>query len=259
MLHGNFNVLSKHPGRDIGGGATGLGYDRGHMQKAGRGRFTSETWEPKSGTPDGYRPPYAWIIPITAGALSARNNLVGEGDLVGAVAGGKNAEAALSGSGDLTAVGQLIISMAAALSGSGTISGAQMQAFLQLAAALSGAGSVAALLNAKGALLSALAGSGDLDAVATALGTLAAAITVTGDLLTTANIADAILDATDAVETDVTVRQALRIMAAALGGKVSGAETTTITFRNASADDTDRIVATVDVDGNRTAVTLDLD
>ena len=47
--------------------------------------------------------------------------------------------------------------------------------------------------------------------------------------------------------------------AAALGGKVSGAETTTITFRNASADDTDRIVATVDVDGNRTAVTLDLD
>ncbi len=85
------------------------------------------------------------------------------------------------------------------------------------------------------------------------------AIVVTGDALSTANVAAAILDATDGVETGLTLRQALRVIAAATAGKVSGAETTTITFRNALVDDTDRIVATVDVDGNRTAVTLDTD
>jgi hypothetical protein len=43
------------------------------------------------------------------------------------------------------------------------------------------------------------------------------------------------------------------------GGKVSGGGTTTITFANAVADDVDRIVATVDSNGNRTAITYDLE
>jgi hypothetical protein len=60
------------------------------------------------------------------------------------------------------------------------------------------------------------------------------------------------------VETGMTVRQTLRLLAAAMGGKVSGAGTGTITFRSAVADDVDRIVATVDGSGNRTAVTADL-
>jgi hypothetical protein len=51
------------------------------------------------------------------------------------------------------------------------------------------------------------------------------------------------------------LENALRLCLAALGGKVSGAGTTTITFRNAS-DTANRIVATVDADGNRSAVTL---
>lgn len=87
----------------------------------------------------------------------------------------------------------------------------------------------------------------------------ASAITVTGDLLTSANIADVILDDADGVEVGLTVRQALRVIAAAVAGKVSGGGTTTIVFRNALADDTDRITATVDNDGNRTAITLDTD
>lgn len=45
---------------------------------------------------------------------------------------------------------------------------------------------------------------------------------------------------------------------AATGGKVSGGGTTTITFANAVADDVDRIVATVDSSGNRTAITYEL-
>jgi hypothetical protein len=49
----------------------------------------------------------------------------------------------------------------------------------------------------------------------------------------------------------------MRIMFAALAGKVSGAGGGTITIRDAATDTQDRIVATVDSNGNRTAVTLD--
>lgn len=212
-----------------------------------------------SGIPDGYRNQYTWVMPQTSGALGSRNQIFGDGELVGTVAGGVNGEATLAGAGDLTGTGQLIISMVASLVGSGDITSADAVAFLQLAASLAGAGDLAGSLTAIGHAAAALSGAGEATATINALGTLAAQIVVTGDALSTANIAGAILDDVDAVETGLTVRQALRIIAASLAGKVSGGGTTTITFRNASADDTDRIVATVDNDGNRTAITLDVD
>lgn len=60
----------------------------------------------------------------------------------------------------------------------------------------------------------------------------------------------------DAVEGTYTLREMLRMMAAVLFGKASGGGTSIITFRDTS-DATDRVVATVDSNGNRTAVTLD--
>lgn len=70
------------------------------------------------------------------------------------------------------------------------------------------------------------------------------------------SVADALLDRADAIETAWTLRKVTRIAFAALGGKASGLETTTAVYR--SGDDTkNRITATVDVDGNRSAVTLD--
>jgi hypothetical protein len=260
MLIGNYSVLSKHPGRDIGGGATGLGYNRGDRPKTSmmRGAFTSGNWSAKSGIPDGYRAPYAWMLPIKPGAISARNSIVGAGDLTAAVAGGLNAEADLTGSGDLDATGQLIISMVASLVGSGDITNADAVAFLQLAASLAGAGDIAASLNALGAAAAALSGDGEAAATINALGTLAASLVVTGDALSTANVADAILDALNGIEQGLTVREAIRLIAAATAGKVSGAGTSTVTFRSAEADDRDRIIATVDGSGNRTAITTDL-
>lgn len=71
------------------------------------------------------------------------------------------------------------------------------------------------------------------------------------------DIADALLD-DELVESGLTVRGALRIALAALAGKVSGADGSTVTIRDVN-DTTDRIVATVDADGNRTAVTVDPD
>lgn len=52
------------------------------------------------------------------------------------------------------------------------------------------------------------------------------------------------------------LEEAMKICLSALGAKVSGAGTTTITFR-AADDSKDRITATVDTDGNRSSITLD--
>ncbi len=62
---------------------------------------------------------------------------------------------------------------------------------------------------------------------------------------------------TRATEGAVTLEGICRLIAAMLGGKVSGAGTTTERFRNL-ADTKDRVVMTVDVSGNRTQVDLDL-
>lgn len=67
--------------------------------------------------------------------------------------------------------------------------------------------------------------------------------------------ADALLDRTAGIETGLTPRQGLRLMAAALLGEASGMETDTATFRDVN-DTTNRIVATVDEFGNRSSVTL---
>ncbi len=58
------------------------------------------------------------------------------------------------------------------------------------------------------------------------------------------------------VEGSRSLREALRLILAASAGKLSGAGGTTITIRDA-ADTKDRIVATVDANGNRTALVLD--
>lgn len=57
------------------------------------------------------------------------------------------------------------------------------------------------------------------------------------------------------VETGLNARQALSVIAASAAGTLNGAATTTITIDGAGVA-TDRIVATVDANGNRTAVTL---
>jgi len=79
-------------------------------------------------------------------------------------------------------------------------------------------------------------------------------------LLTENAIADGLLDRSDAVESGVTPRQALRAFGAALAGILSGAAGTTVTIKGIgqAADGTTRITATVDANGNRSAVTLNL-
>lgn len=97
------------------------------------------------------------------------------------------------------------------------------------------------------------------DALATLIGDLptnAELATALDPLPTAAENAAALMDLANGIETGLTPRQAMRLMVAALAGKLSGAATTTITIRNVG-DSKDRITATVDADGNRTAVTTD--
>jgi hypothetical protein len=69
-------------------------------------------------------------------------------------------------------------------------------------------------------------------------------------------IADSLLDRTAGVETGLTPRQWFRLAASALFGKASGLATTSAVYRD-FGDSKNRITATVDADGNRTAVTTD--
>lgn len=65
-----------------------------------------------------------------------------------------------------------------------------------------------------------------------------------------------VLDAADGLESGVTVREALRYVAAALAGTLAGAATTTVTIAAIGNAATPRISATVDASGNRSAMTL---
>lgn len=89
-----------------------------------------------------------------------------------------------------------------------------------------------------------------------ASGGITAASIATGAVDADALAADAVDEILDEiVEGSLTLRQAIRIILAALAGKITNANTSTNSFRDV-ADTKNRIVATVDSTG-RTAVTLD--
>jgi hypothetical protein len=83
-------------------------------------------------------------------------------------------------------------------------------------------------------------------------------VSVVGEVVgsfTLGRVADAIWD--EEVDGTVTARQSLRLANSANGAKLSGAATASVAIRDL-ADTKDRVTATVDSDGNRTAVTRDL-
>jgi len=85
---------------------------------------------------------------------------------------------------------------------------------------------------------------------------IATIVTNTTGIPTANQNADALLDRAAGVETGFTLRQTLRLMASVLLGKMSGGGTATEVFRDLG-DTKDRVTATVDASGNRSAVTRD--
>ena len=248
-LIGNYSLLNKSPGLNIGGTT---GNDRANFNKVSdnHNRFVGN-YNNTSATPVGYQMK-GYVQPLKAGG--GRGIAASSGTGVLALAGGRNMEANGSSTGISSAVGAAIASMVASGSavGAGTISMSGLASMVASGSA-TGVGSL---------ILSAIA---SMVANSEAIGTGSAEMTAIGHMeasgggatpLSPEGLAVSLLDEQD-VETGYSVREALRIILAAMGGKVSGAGTSTITFRNVT-DDKDRIIATVDNDGNRTSVTLDV-
>lgn len=97
-----------------------------------------------------------------------------------------------------------------------------------------------------------------LTAIADSTGVTTLLSRVTGTVPTANQNADALLDRTDAVETGMTPRGALRLLTAAEAGDTAGMDTGTITIHNAVANSKVRINATGDASGNRVVTSTDL-
>jgi hypothetical protein len=280
-LIGNRNVAFRVGVRHIGG--TIANYTGAWSVTSRRSRTMSEAFtDRKIAYPVGYLHPYAFDMPLKPGGLSTFNQTTGTGALSATGDRGVNGISALAGTGSLTGTGGLIVSAVAALTGDGALAGAA-NATLAAVAALSGSGTLSGTIGALGGVIAALAGTGTLTAGSYATGTLDAdilpytelspqslAAAVWSALAASSNDAgsmgEKLNDAgsaanpwTETIESGLTAAQAMRLIVAAVAGKLSGAESTTITIRNAVADDTDRIIATVDEDGNRSTITYDLD
>jgi hypothetical protein len=186
------------------------------------------------------------------GALTGAGlNAVGgaTGNSPGICAQGAGTQAGIKATGGGTGDGAAFIG--------GTVSGDGLQL---TAGGIAGSGGVG--LNAANIPAALVDGRMDSSVGAVAAAAITAAAIATGaidaDALATDAvnaIADGLLGRTDGIETSYTLKQALRLILAASAGKLSGAATTTVTIRDVG-DSTNRIVATVDSDGNRSAVTL---
>lgn len=270
-LIGNYSVLNKSPCKWLAGNSTALASGVGvstHAQTRSATNRPSD-WRKFSlqdgstpsvalvyaAKPQGYYPPGAWNLPTEAGGLSVHNLITGDGEITGNLAGGKNASALLDGLGTIVGTGQLVVSGSATITASGDLAG-NVVAALAASAALSASGDLTGTSIATGYMSVVLSGTATLEGIRYAVGFMSANI-APATQLEAAEFSTYVLDQED-VETGLTVRNALRLIAAATAGELSGAAGTTITIRNAVADDKDRIVATVTSEGNRTAITYDL-
>ena len=268
MLWGNYSVLNKGPGRWLGGTSTahasGIGSaqvnTRANWGKTGARRNfavtdgSTDAYELAS-MPGGYGA-RGWLMPITAGGISSHYTARGVAEFSGSIAEGRNLAASFTGLAAFTGTGALVVS------GSGTFAGVaafdgNIIAALAASGTFAGIAAFAGTVLAKGNIAASFTGVGSFTAVRYATGSISGSFSppVT---LEAAGFSSYLLDQED-IESGLTLRQALRLVTAATAGKISGGGTATITIRNAVADGVDRVVATVDTDGNRTAITYDLD
>lgn len=258
-LIGNGSVLNKSPAFLTSGTGAQSGH-AGNFHRSGRHRNREWMFEKSASYPDGYGVPYALKLAQKSSATSvaSQTDIAGVGSISNANAiSARISTADLSGSGAISdaALGQ-IVKAAASISGTGSVSSAALTSISTMSSTLAGSGSISdASMKALIPVSASLSGSASLSPNLKGTGTMTADITPFTDL-SPQSLATQILDSNE-IETNYTLREALRIILASVGGKLSGAETTTVTIRNIT-DDKNRIVATVDSNGNRTAVTYDV-
>lgn len=271
-LIGNQNVINKSYAyfygapASTGAAATGVQFAIGasslikpSFRASQRFYWESPEASPSASHPDGYNIGDAIFAAFTADPvnLSSFTRIDGLGELTATAILARLSEATLSGSGSITqAELAVLVTLAATLAGTGSISQAALQAVNSMAATLSGTGSLTADLSANVPLAATLSGTGSIAGTTnlTGRGRLEADITPFTEL-SPESLASAVMNSS--VETGYNLEAALRLILSAVAGKLSGAPGTTITIKNIT-DGTNRIVATVDSNGNRTAVTYDV-
>lgn len=197
MLLGNYSVLNKNPGRSFGGST--VADTRPNFGKSGpaRGRFYGVgdlAFDEQNATPNGYTPPYSWVIAQVSGGMASYTIISGSGVVSAAnLAGGLNGVAALAGTSSFTAGLQLIVSATAALTGSGAVTG-PLVGVLNAAATLTGAGAFTGSLQALASVVATLTGTGALTVTPRATGDMEADITPFTEL-SPANMAAAVWNA----------------------------------------------------------------
>lgn len=151
MLLGNYNVFNKNPGRAIGGPTDPtLSLKVGGVYNFYLGDHVISGQTDKSSFPDGYRPPYTWLLAPKSGALSSHRQTTITASQVASLAGGLPASGATTITFSQTATGGLIVSG----SGSASITFDAQGTILSIA---SGSGSATITLSGA-ALIGALAG-----------------------------------------------------------------------------------------------------
>lgn len=273
MLLQNQTLLAQYPRRSIGGA---LSLPRSMWGRAERINIFNGGVDALSAVPNGHRDPSAWVLPEKPGMGSAYSGsgAVSTGTATGAQGMTATGTGAATSSG--TATGSAIApgtgSGAATSSGTGTgvgiASGDGIGAAVSTGSATPGAigwGTGSGAATSSGTATAYAIGWGTAtnvsetltaDAVATAVwAALSASNDATGSMGEKLNDAGSASNPwTEVIDGGFTAAELLKLVSAALAGKISGAGTATVTIRDV-ADTTDRIVATVDSNGNRTAVT----
>lgn len=230
---------------------------KGNWIKGGlRNRFVGGVSNIFGAWPSGHLAPSAFILPQSSGAISSTtlssSSITPNVSLIPAY------NLIASGTLELTLTNaQLDQIVSAVVSGSLSIS--VSNALLAAAAGAVASGSMTITVSdaLAGAIFSVTAGSTmaiSPDSDITAIGHMDAEAGGATPL-SPEGLAAAVLSSE--IEVGYSLEQALKLILSAVAGKVSGADTTTITIKNI-LDNKNRIVATVDSNGNRTSLTYDV-
>lgn len=266
-LLGNYTLASKSPGRSFGGNSTAHASGLGQFTPQAPSMFGSSgprrnfalqdlatTARVLTSRPEGYAGA-GYMLPITGGGISSHNAANGVTAWSGAIVEGRNIAGTFDGVAAFEGTGALVVSGVGTFAGVATFEG-NVTAALNGTATFDGIAAFTGTLLAKGNMTGQFAGeasfAGTKRGAGFLSGTFASAVILEAQAFSTY-----LLDAED-IESGLTLRQALRLVAAATAGKISGGGSSTVTIRNAVADGADRIVATVDSQGNRTAITYTL-
>lgn len=251
---GNHSILQKSP-LTFRGGAS-IAQVRSNFSKSGSLKNSYLHFGKLASYPDGYACPYSWSMAMGTGAMSSFTGASGKLSPSANMAGGFNlsftdALTFTKVNAQLDQIVNFVASSILSLSATGQLNAAvQLQASAVME--LSGSASIGAIVSALASSSIGLSASSVLTALAH-LDAQAGGATP----LSPEGLAASLLDGND-IETGFTMRESLRLILSALSGKLSGAGTTGISIRDVN-DTVDRIIATVDANGNRTSVTLNKD